>query len=240
MSYEPTMMPYPGTTVERPHPFTLYADGRAIYSDKAYASDHGTAVALRQAQLTQDQVDQLIAFALDEGGLATAKASYPATPLYPTDGDITIFELHAQGSDKIVSVYAPGEPDPADPDGAIRRKLGALAARLESFATAVADGSAEDVGGYEPEAYRVTLDQPLPDQSTSDAVDWPWPDLHPSDFLSVQAIQGRPRQLTAEQTRAVSENPLNAPNDLMVKGPDFYTYLIRIRALLPDEVVRTT
>ena len=66
--------------------------------------------------------------------------------------------------------------------------------------------------------------------------EWPWPDLLPSDF---QTLPDRARQLTREQTLELTDDPLGAPNDLLIAGPDTGAYLVRIRALLPDQVVPT-
>ena len=83
----------------------------------------------------------------------------------------------------------------------------------------------------------MTLDEPFgPQPNPEDVGEWPWPDLHPSDFLT-QPEHGR--QLGPEEVALLTDNPLAAPNDLLIAGPDAGAYLVRIRALLPDEVVST-
>ena len=230
LSVEPTMMPYPGNTVESPAIFSLFADGTAIYVDRVMADRDGTEISLRQAYLTEEQKDALLAFALGEGGLADARPNYPNASI--SDAGNSIFEIRASNLHKRVSVYALGFTDDVDADAAIRTKLEALGARLETFANDVANSDADDLGDYQPQAYSVTLDDPIPESDTSNAIDWPWPDLEPSNFL---ASPGSARTMMPPETRAVTQLPLDAPDDLMVAAPDGKVYLVRLRALLPDE-----
>ncbi len=233
------MAVYPGQTVERPPAFTLYSDGRALYLDWFWGETQGEVISLREAYLSSAQIERLVAFALDEGGLAEAQAAYMDAPI--SDAGNTIFEIDSDNTRKRVIVYALGYTADNTPEAAIRAKLGSLAQRLESFATVVSSGGAEDRGTYEPDAFRVTLDSPPgPMPNPDDVGQWPWPDLQPSDFRAVQAVQGLGRQLTPEQVGQLTSDPLNAPNDLLISHPDGGTYLVRIRALLPDEVVPTT
>ena len=109
LSTEPTMAPYPGGTVERPPWFTLYDDGKAIYVDYEIGTQVGTEISLKQAQLSQDQVDDLITFALEDGGMAEANGYY-RDDRAATDQDNTVFDLHTDNVDKRVLAYGLGQP----------------------------------------------------------------------------------------------------------------------------------
>jgi hypothetical protein len=63
---------------------------------------------------------------------------------------------------------------------------------------------------------------------------WPWSDLEPSDFR-VRSDFGLERVVTRAQAFAVLD--LGIDQDLVATGPDGKNYLIRIRPLLPDEIV---
>ncbi len=230
------MAPYPGGTVELPPWFTLYADGRAIYLDYVLGTLEGTSIGIRHAQLSDDQVNDLITFALDDGGLADARGYYGDNDA-ATDQDNTVFELRSGRGDRRVVAYGLGDSSTNNPDAAIRTKLELLARRLQNFSTDIANGGGEDLGEYEPEAYLVTLDSPFgPPPNPDNVREWPWADLEPSDFLT---LPDEARQLTPEQTAELSNEPLAAPDDLFVAQTEGGISLVRIRALLPDEVVPT-
>jgi hypothetical protein len=235
LSREATMAPAPGSTVETPPLFTLYSDGRVIYVDYVVESRGGTAVSLQQAHLSEDQVTELIAFALRDGGLAEADASYLEAPIF--DAPNTIFEIHGGGVDKGVLVSALGYTSDDHPDAAMRTKLEFLAIRLENFGSDVANGGGEDLGEYEPTNYLVTLNSyPGPSPDPDDVREWPWPELVTSDF----AAPNFAREMTSEQMQQLVDEPLAAPDNLIVETPEGGISFLRIRALLPDEVVPTT
>ena len=99
--------PFP-VTVEQPAQFSLYGDGLAIYTVEHQPT--GTVARtfeLLQARLTDRQVDAMLRYALESGGLATAAERYDDVTI--TDMPTTVFEVHAGGYDKTVSVYALGD-----------------------------------------------------------------------------------------------------------------------------------
>jgi hypothetical protein len=222
---------YPGATVESPPTFTLYGDGRVIYVIEHARPDDSPAIELRQARLTEEQMAALVENALGPGGLATAREHYGDVPI--ADDVTTNFEIHAFGVDKTVSVYALDYTGDEVPDGAARATFRGLADALRAFGSEVEVGNAEDLGAFEPEAYRVTLDQPFGPLETT-AEDWPWDDLQPEDFQ----LEGGylVRTVTPAQAAAIADPPTATPNDIVVHGPDGRDYLIRVRPLLPDEV----
>ena len=221
---------YPGTTIDEAPTFTLYGDGRVIYTAEQPLPSGAVARELRQAQLNEEQVGALLEYALGPGGLALARDRYADVPM--ADGTTTNFEINAGGLHKMVAVYALGEFDEPGPDGDARNAFEALAAALRDFGGEVAAGNAADLGMFAPEAYRVII---FPDAGELPAAgEWPWPDLDPSDFARDNSGFGR-LVMTAAQAEVVASLPVGDIGDPVVIGPDGVTYLIRTRPLLPDE-----
>ena len=222
-------LPNPGKTVEEPPEFTLYGNGRVIHVTEQ-ASGNGPGVSeLRQAQLTDDQIDVLLRIALNDGGLGAAQKSYSDVQVF--DAGSTWFEVHAGGVDKTVRVYALGFMDNLTPSAQIRAAFRLLAGKLHDFAAEVTAGRATDVGLYEPEAYRVTLIAPLSGLEAN--ADWPWPGIVPADFAQ-DSSGARMRIMTAAEGAAMLD--LGITYELVTRAPDGNTYMIRIHLLLPDEM----
>jgi hypothetical protein len=221
-------LPYPGLMFEDPATYTLYGNGHLIY-----AGDRSTAGAgerqLLHAQITDEQVDTLLAYALGPAGLANARERYADAPIF--DASTTFFEVNAGGVDKNVAVYALGFSIPNVPDAAARAAFDRLADELSSAGSKVQTGEFTDLGPYDPEGYRVTLADPH--SSPPSGMTWPWPDLTTADFAP-DANGNLVRIVTPEQGRVVLD--LGISHDLVVTGPDSVAYLIRIRPLLPDEL----
>ena len=78
-------------------PFTLYGDGTVVFRN-----------------LLVEQIQELLEFALTEGGLGAAKLQYD-NPLV-ADAGTSIFTIRAGGLDKTVNVYALGFEDAGVPD----------------------------------------------------------------------------------------------------------------------------
>ena len=176
----------------------------------------------------------LIEFALEIGGLAEANGYYRDDRGHRR-GEHGVRGPQRRRGQASAGVRA-GIRRASNPDAAIRSRLERLATRLHNFGADIAQRRrARTSGLYEPTAYFVSL-SPVQDAAINPVRGWPWPDLHPSDFLT-QPEHGR--QLTPEEVALVTDNPLGAPNDLLIAGPDTGAYLVRIRALLPDEVVPT-
>jgi hypothetical protein len=224
-------LPYPGDTVERPPVFSLYDDGHVIYTEDQTTADDGQML-LWHAQLTSPQADELVAFALSDGGLADAKPTYDLPGVY--DRDSTVFDIDSGGLDKSVSVWALGQDAYATvvPDAGDRSALGKLASRLEKFGDAVRAGQYQALGRWDPLGYRITLIEPWT-QMVTDA-DWPWPDLRADDFKP-DANGDLVLFGTAEQGRRVLD--LAIYEDLVVRAPDGGTYVVNILPLVPDPEV---
>ena len=216
-------LPDPGRTIEAPPAFTLYGSGRIIHVVSTSA-DGSVRSELRQGQLAADAVDSLLRLALNEGGLAVARDRYQDVNVF--DGGTTRFEIHAGDIDKVVYVYALGIADESAPSARERAGFRDLVDRIQE-----ATGSGSDLGLFQPTAYRVTLAEPFADEPPD--TDWPWPDLVPADF-GQDSSGDLMRIMSATQSDAVLG--LGITRDLVTRAPDGHLYLVRIHALLPDEV----
>ena len=217
-------LPNPALTFEHPPRFTLYGDGRIIHTVTG-TSDDGTFTSEQHlTELPADRVDALLAQALGSGGLTTAADRYRDVEVF--DAVSTVFEIHAGGTDKTVSVYALGMADETAVSRCDRAGFKRLLDRLDE-----ATAEATDLGPFEPTAYEVTIATPFGDAEPN--ADWPWPDLRPADFTPTERDE-RVRVVSGEQGAAVMS--LGITHDLVVTAPDGENYMIRIRPLLPDEL----
>ena len=223
--------PSPQSIIEPPE-FTLYADGRAIYAVKFRARDElRPSFELHLAQLSNEQLNALVADALGPGGLRDARAEYDIRGVIHREWNY--FDVHAEGIDKEVRVFGL-DYEPA-PDAAERAKFAGLAARLLNVPAEVDAGRAAYGGRFQPTAYDAFLNPGGPADHLPVSADWPWPDLEPVDF-------GREpdgtivRRLTQLQGEAVID--LGIDEYVIAEAPDGETYSIRIRPLLPDEAAK--
>ena len=96
-------------------PFTLYGDGTVVFRNPALEPPPAVGPVMvgnpmRTAKLDEDQIQDLLDFALTEGGLGVAKLQYDYPML--ADAGTAIFTIRAGGLDKTVNVYALGLDDP--------------------------------------------------------------------------------------------------------------------------------
>lgn len=221
------------TKIEAPE-FTLYADGRVIYTVKTRSTDSTwPTYELHSAQMSPDQATALLAAALDEGGLRDAREEYNIP-----GGDMGMelewnyFTVAADGVDKSVRVYGLGHD--AAPDPAERARFASLAFRLLDFPAEIESGGATYLGIFEPTAYDAFLHSGVVTEELPVNADWPWPDLDASDFTSVNDETWR--RLSGPEGEAVLAAGID--ESLIAQAPNGKKYLIRIRPLLPDEVER--
>lgn len=219
--------------------FTLYGDGTVVFVSSAAASSElapggpSAGQPIRTARIAESQIQELLTFALSEGGLANAREHYDNPNV--ADAPTATFEIHAAGDAKTVSVVALGMDATPGPDSAIKASLVRLADLLRDF----------DRGGtvasdpYAPKAYRGVLFE-MGDVQGVDVRTWPWPQLAPADFqvpAEPNAFQGRTRVLGPEDAAAVGvdgfENGI--VGGLYYRGADGVLYSLVIRPLLPDE-----
>ena len=209
--------------------FTLYADGTAIYRP----STGGTIDApppLMQAQLSPEQVDILIGYALGPGGLAAADAVYDDR--FVTDQATTTFIIDADGVTRTVSAYALGFPplEPGPNDAELAR-LAALADTLSHFDAQVAAGHVESSQVYEPARY-LAIVTPDTSDGTTQAAEWPIPDVEltmPADGSALMLT------LTPQQVSQVTTVPSGGVGGLVYSTPDGHRVSVTIRPMLPGE-----
>ena len=85
----------------------------------------------RTAKLNEEQIQELLAFALGDGGLGVARASYENMMI--SDASTAVFTVDAGGIKKAVSVYALGLEVEGMPDAPARAAFKNLADRLADF-----------------------------------------------------------------------------------------------------------
>jgi hypothetical protein len=228
----------PAFQLTRVPEFTLYGDGTVLYQlpfDPNDAAPVGPP-RLAMAALDAEQMDALLAFAINAGGLGGAKAQY-INPLV-ADAPDTIFTIATDDVAKVVTGQAlgfddPNNPDVGNPDAPAMKALKALYDTLVPFGDQVARGSATDAGLYEPTAYRATLQE---GQAQGEMVDWPWTDVTLDDFVSNPDSSFRVATLTSDQAAALSATPQGGLFSVAVSGPDRVPYQISLRPLLPEEI----
>ena len=164
---------------QAPH-FTLYGDGTIVFRNPLTEAPPAVGPVFfnnpyRTATLNEEQIQELLEFALTEGGLATAKLQYENNMV--ADAGTAIFTIDAGGLEKTVNVYALGLEAEGAPDQPARLQFKALADRLTNFDQ---NGSIP-TDQYTPTGYRAVLidTNGFPGEG---AIAWPWADIAPSDF----------------------------------------------------------
>ena len=218
--------------------FTLYGDGRVVFvqttAEQPPREDNVfVGLPLRTGTLSEEQMGDLLAYALTDGGLAIAKASYD-NPMV-ADAPTAVFTVNADNDSKTVSVTALGMEGQPGPDTVILKRLATLGGRLRNF----------DQGGslasdpYQSAAYRGVL---LEQQGITGVRlrDWPWTDITPAAFTlpkDTGALQQGTRTLTPEQVAALGIDPYQngISSGVWLKADDGKVYSLVVRPLLPDE-----
>jgi len=216
--------------------FTLYGDGTIVFvqtSAPPKEGDISTGQPLRTARLTEAQIQSLIQFALDDGGLAIARADY-ANPMV-ADAPTAVFTINADNDSKTVSAVGLGHQQQPGPDSAVLERLATLADRLYDFD----QGGSLASDAYVPAAYRGVLTEATGVAGVP-VRDWPWPELTVSDFKlpkDPNVLQQATRTLTPDQVSALnvegSQNGIAA--GIWVRADNGKLYSLVVRPLLPDE-----
>ena len=178
--------------------------------------------------MNEDQIQTLLDYALNEGGLGAARAEY--MDMLVSDASTAVFTVNAGGLAKTVSVYALGIDSPEVPDLQIRKVLATLRDRLLD----IDQGGTVKTDVYAPDRYRAILleGQPgAPDQKA-----WPWPEVKTAEFVSNGDPNAMPlpaRVMTAAEIEALGIKPFEGGFvGLPLAGPGdgkFYT-LVRSAA----------
>jgi hypothetical protein len=216
-----TGAPLQGMTYWPVPDFTLYASGEAIYTT-AFAP---WTTSLSHASLTDEQVLSLVADALGQGGLSTARATYDDVSFEST----TYFFVFDGDRVREITVTGLGFNDAEAASSVDRAKFNWLADRLANFENDVAAGKAHGLGDYQPAQYRVWLFEP--NERTSANAPWPWPDLTIDDFQTLQNTLGPSRLMSPAQAQAVLD--LGIEFNLVVPASDGHDYQVTVVPMLP-------
>jgi hypothetical protein len=213
--------------------FRLYADGTAVY--RGGGEDTSTAP-YRFVQLGDKDFEDLLAFALDDGGLRGAEPQYFGNG---DDAGSTRLALHAGFMDEAASVDVVIEPlsgsgstdrfgNPIR-DLARRERLEALAVTLSDFDGWLA--SRGDAGEpFAPEAYAAAI---LDQRGGEGEAPWPWGDVAPDDFGSAGDSVSLAR-ISPAQAAAAGVGP--GGGDLsIVPFADGLAGSLLVRPLLPGD-----
>jgi hypothetical protein len=217
--------------------FSLYGDGTAIFRNPRDANpvpDSSAGPLIRGvpyqiAHLSEAQVQAVLAFALDPGGLRTADVHYER-PI--ADAPTTVFTIDAGGITKAVSVNGLGIDAASGRDAQILAKLTGLATKLQGYASEVSDEQP-----WSPDRYRGLLGE----DSFNKPISWPWPTISPADFVQTTAsttLQFPMRTMTpAEVARLGITGVEGGLQGVSLKAPSGgKVYSFRLRPLLPDEL----
>ncbi len=216
--------------------FTLYGDGVIIFRNPMAEPPPAVGSVMpqtpfRTAKLSEDQIQEVLAFALGDGGLGVARASYENMQV--ADAGTAIFTVDAGGIKKAVSVYALGLEVEGMPDALARTAFKHLADRLADFD----NGGSTPTEVYVPERYRGIL---MDGAAAPDQKPWPWADIKPADFpfpADPNAFQMAQRALTAADVAKLGIDTVEGgAQGITLVGPsDGKIYALSLRPLLPDE-----
>ena len=218
--------------------FTLYGDGSVIVRnprETPFPLVGSVAVGrpFLSVFLTEDQIQALLADALDRGGLRVARADYSANQVM--DLPTAVFTINAGGISKQVAITGLGMDIGSTPDDAALAAFLALSTRLENFDNSDYNGTAS----WSSSRYRGSL---LEGQAGApDAMPWPWTTIAPADFVVDPDPNGFPLPARALSQAEVQAMRLTFPYDggfqgLPLIGPgDGRIYSLSLRPLLPDE-----
>jgi hypothetical protein len=214
--------------------FTLYGDGTVIFrNDQARLPPAEGPISragpFRIAELDEDQVQSLLRFALEEGGLRGADERYEARDVDRVSS--AVFTVHAGGLDKSVKVFGPSP-------------LGPLGDHLRNF-----DRSGIPTTVWVPDRYWGNLldasifssigDGSLPNLPETGPVPWPWSDITPPEFAVVPLDDrwGRRRVMSAEEATVLSfSDNGGVVQRIYLFGPDGETiYYFSLWPMLPDD-----
>jgi hypothetical protein len=226
----------PGFLATEGPTFSLYGDGSAIFRNPRDANpvpDSTVSPIIRGvpyqiAHLSEAQVQAVLVYALDPGGLRAADLHYER-PI--ADAPTTVFTIDAGGVRKVVSVNGLGIDAASGKDASILAKLTGLATKLQGYGSEVSDEQP-----WSPDRYRGLLGE----DSFNDPIPWPWPTISPSDFVSTTAsttVQFPMRTMTpAEVARLGISGVEGGLRGVSLKAPSgAKVYSFRLRPLLPDE-----
>jgi hypothetical protein len=227
----------PAYTAAQAPAFTLFGDGTLIFRPTQVEPlpTIGSVEPFRPfrtAKMSEDRMQDLLDYALNEGGLGAARAEY--TDMMVSDASTAVFTVNAGGLAKTVSVYALGFEAPEVPDLAIRQVLATLRKHLLD----IDQGGTIKTDMYAPQRYRGILLEGQP--GAADQKAWPWPEVKPAEFVSNGDPNAMPlpaRVMTPAEIEGLGIKPFEGGLiGLPLAGPgDGKFYTLSVRPLLPDD-----
>jgi len=225
----------PGYLATEAPAFSLYGDGTLIFRDPGSPTPSPIGVVtpltpFLTAKLTEDQVQALLADALDEGGLRTALAQYT---LPVADAPTTTFTVAADAVERQVSVNGLGIVAPVGADGPILARLAALRERLLRYGSTLSGTEVWAPGRYRGILMEATI--------LGAGTPWPWPSFSPNEFVQSSDLGTPPfpiRTLTPTDVAALGFGALPGGAQgitLISPLPAGTIYSFSLRPLLPDE-----
>lgn len=215
--------------------FTLYGDNSVIFRPTSDAQGAGLPPFVK-AVLSADQADAVLDFALTDGHLKTAGASYSVPNV--ADAPTTYFTLNAASLPKFVSVYALGIVTAnTGADAADFQAFAELNTFLANFDKEVAKGHVVSAETFLPAHYRAVL-MPATDLHSPKA--WPWQDLKVADFPIDPGNPARRMALiNVDQAAKVTSVPSGGVLGLGILSADgTRQFSLSLRPMLPGDTLQ--
>jgi hypothetical protein len=209
--------------------FTLYGDGTVVFRNPqatppAPVGNVNRSIPFQTIKLGEEGIQALLQQGLGPGGLGIALGPYMGLG---ADIPTATFTLNADGRTRHVSVIGLS-PDIHPNDALIVGQLSRFADQLRTFGNGIAG---EEV--YQPTAYRGVLSKI--DQPFGAVVDWPWPGIAPSDFVSGQNELLMTRTMTPVEVAVLGIQGIEGGLMGLYLQKDGKAYSFALRPLLPDE-----
>ncbi len=230
-------------------PFTMTGDGRVILPGAMIDIFPGPLMpAVQVRQLTEagvQKVLELIAASRQFGG----SKDWRGAQNFVADASDTVFTLHAEDREVVVTVYGLGtvgpgiEPPPNFPEAemAVHQALGKLVERLTIPDSWMPESAWADTGWrpYEPESMMLLVrnaDNDPPDDTGIGITEVEWPVAgDPAAFGESTTLEGTRCGVVSGDDAAAWLPVLSAGNQLTRFTGDGHTYQVTVRPLLPDE-----
>jgi len=217
--------------------FTLYGGGVIVFQRKVETFPEADAegvvhsIPWRTAKLDEEQIQELLEFAITQGALGTARDVYMGNI---ADAPSTIFTLNAGGATKVVTINGLSEVTDPGPDALARAAFFKLFTRLGDFDR----GGTIDSDVYEPAAYRGVLMERDANGVVPKA--WPWPAIKLGEFVDPNAAAGGirlpHRTMTPDEVAALGIKDYSGGlQNVVLKAPDGKIYGFILRPLLAEE-----
>lgn len=227
--------------------FTLLGDGRVIVTGATPAIYPGPLLpSLRVRRLNERGIQSVLETVLRTGQL-DAGAQWSGANRRVADAPDTVFELHADGRDVTVRVYALGivdgeMSDVSEEERAAHLALGQLLDDLDSLDTWIGSAGWVDAAWqpYEAEALRLLVrvadgERTDPSGLAFDERPWPSSAADPATFGDEVAVASARCGVVSEPAALDWYDVLADATQLTRWVADGHRYVVAVRPLLPDE-----